>query len=71
VLCHGPRVLLINILRSELNVDQSGVDLGVTHELHERGEADAGADHIRCKCVSKPVRVSLSGAGGSTVMAEQ
>jgi hypothetical protein len=29
----------------------------VTHQLHERGQADAGANHIRSKGVAEAVRV--------------
>jgi hypothetical protein len=43
----------------------------MTHELHQRWQADAGADHVRCECVSKPVWVGLCHASGSTVMSEQ
>jgi hypothetical protein len=36
---HGARILQINILWSDLNIEQSGLDVGMTHPLHERGKS--------------------------------
>src|SRR4029077_7134286 len=54
VLSHGARILKINLLWSDLNIEQRGLDIGMTHQLHKRGQADAGKQHVRGKCVSKP-----------------
>ena len=34
------------LVRGELYIDERGFDLGMPHQLHERGQADAGADHV-------------------------
>ena len=54
---HGACVLKIDILRSDLNVEQSRLDISVSHELHERRQADAFPHHVRGKCVSEAMRV--------------
>ena len=46
VLLYGTRVLLINVKRSQLDIYQGGLNLRVTHELHERWQTDTGADHV-------------------------
>src|SRR5712692_9840128 len=64
-------VLLPDVLRSELNVDQRGLNLCMPHELHQRREANARADHVRSEGVPKPVRVRLCDARSLPVMTEQ
>ena len=39
-------VLKVDVLWSDLHIQQGGLDVGMTHQLHERGQADAGPDHI-------------------------
>ena len=39
-------VLLPDVLRSDLNVDQRGLNLCMSHELHQRREANASPDHV-------------------------
>ena len=39
-------VLLINVKRSQLDVNQGGLNLRVTHELHERWQTYTGPDHV-------------------------
>jgi hypothetical protein len=44
-------VLLPDVLWSELKVDHGGLNLRVTHELHQRREADARPEHVRSEGV--------------------
>ena len=67
----GAGVLKIDVLRRDLHIVQSGLDVGVTHQLHECGQADAGAHHIGGEGVSEPVRVGELDAGSAAMMAEQ
>ena len=46
VLGHGARILEVDVLRSDLHIDQRGLDIGVPHQVHERGQADAGPHHV-------------------------
>ena len=46
VLRHGSRILLIDLKRSDLHIDHRGLNLRVTHQLHQGRQADAGAHHI-------------------------
>jgi hypothetical protein len=64
-------ILKIDILGRDLHVVQRGFDVGVSHQLHQRGQADTGAYHIGSKRVSKPVRIGQLDAGGAAMMAEQ
>jgi hypothetical protein len=69
-LCRGAGILKIDVLRGDLHIVQGGFDVGVAHQLHESGQADAGAHHIRGEGVPEAVRVGLY-AGGAAMMAEQ
>ena len=71
MLGNGASILLPHVLWSELNIDQRGLNLCMTHELHERREANARSDHVRSEGVPKSVRVRLSHARGLPVMTEQ
>jgi hypothetical protein len=64
-------VLFPDFSRRDLHVHQSGLDLRMTHQLHQRREADACTNHVRSKCMPKPVRVRLCHAGGLPVITEQ
>ena len=64
-------VLLPDVLRSDVKVDQCGLDLCMPHELHQRREANARAHHVEGECVPKPMRVRLRHTRGSPVMTEQ
>ena len=70
MLSYGARILKINILWSDLNIQQCGLDVGMTHQLHERGKTDAGAHHVRGKRVSKSMRVGERDAGGLAMVAK-
>lgn len=39
-------VLLINVKRRQLDVDQGGLNLRVPHELHERRQTHTAPDHV-------------------------
>ena len=47
----GAGILKIDILRRDLHIVQSGLDISVAHQLHERRQADAGTHHIRGESV--------------------
>src|SRR4029077_5438012 len=64
-------VLLPDVLRSDVKVDQRGLDLCMPHELHQRREANARAHHVQGEGVPEPVRVRLRYTRGSPVMTEQ
>ena len=49
---------------------QRGLDIGVTHQLHECGQAHAGADHVGSKGVSKAMRIGERDAGGLAMVAK-
>ena len=57
MLRHGACILQVDVLWGDLHIEQRGLDVGVTHQLHERGQADAGAHHVRGKGVSKAMGV--------------
>jgi hypothetical protein len=57
VLGHGTRILQVDVLRSDLHVTQGSLDLGVTHQVHERGQADSGAYHVGGKGVTEAVGI--------------
>jgi len=40
------RVLDVHVLRGDLHIEQRGLDIGMTHQVHERGEADTGPQHV-------------------------
>ncbi len=65
-LCGRTGVLEIDILRRDLHVVHSGLDVGMAHQLHQRGQADACAHHVRGEGVPEPVRVGKLNAGGHT-----
>ena len=46
VLSDRSRILLIDLERSDLHIDERGLDLRMSHQLHEGGQANAGAHHI-------------------------
>jgi hypothetical protein len=50
---------------------QGSLDVGVTHQLHQRGQADAGKHHIRIEDVPEAVVADQLDAGGAAMLAEQ
>jgi hypothetical protein len=63
--------LLIDILRSDADVDQRGLDLSVPHQLHESWQTDSGPDHVCGEGVPESMWIRLGDASGLAVMAEQ
>jgi len=43
----------------------------VSHQLHERGQADAGANHVSGERMPESMRIGFGDAGGLAMMAEQ
>ena len=67
----GAGVLKVDVLRRDLHIVQSGLDVGVTHQLHKRGQADASTHHVGSEGVSEAMRVGQLDAGGLAMVAEQ
>jgi hypothetical protein len=57
MLRHGVCILKVDVLWGDLHIEQRSLDIGVTHQLHEGGQAHPGADHVGGKGVSKPMRI--------------
>ena len=71
VLSDGAGILLVDVERSNVHVNERGLNVGVPHELHECRQADAGAQHIGGEGVTETVRVGAFHAGGLAMVAEQ
>jgi hypothetical protein len=67
----GASILKIDVLRGDLHIVQSGLDIAVAHQLHERRQADPGSHHIRGEGMSEPMRVSDLYPRGATMMTKQ
>ena len=65
---NSPCILLIDVERRYVDVDQSGLYVGMAHQFHQCGQADAGTHHVRGEGVSEPVRISESDAGGLAML---
>ena len=70
MLRYGTCVLKVDVLRGYQHIEQRGLDVCVTHQLHERGQTHTGADHVGSKGVSKAMRVGELDAGGLAMVAE-
>jgi hypothetical protein len=55
MLGNGARILLIDIKRSELNVEHGSLDLRVPHELHQCRKAHARPYHVGSKRMAESV----------------
>ena len=71
MLRHCARILKIDILWCDPHILECGLDVGVTHQSHERRQAHTRAYHIRGKGVSKTMRMGELNPGGLTMVAEQ
>ena len=49
---HSLRVLQVDILGSDPDIKQCSLDVRVSHQLHKRGQTDAGSYHVRGKRMS-------------------
>jgi len=69
----GPRarILQVDVLGGDLHIAQGGLDVGVTHQLHERGQADPAAYHVRGEGVAEAMRVGEGDTGALAMVAEQ
>ena len=68
---HSLRVLQIDILGSDPDIKQCSLNVRVSHQLHERGQTDAGSYHVRGKRMAKPMGIGELDAGGLTMVAKQ
>jgi hypothetical protein len=58
MLRNGASVLLVDLERSHLHIDERGLDIGMTHQLHECWQTDAGPYHVGGERVPEAVRIS-------------
>jgi len=70
VLRYGTRILKVDVLWGDLHIAQRSLDVCVTHQLHEGGQAHTGAYHVGGKGVSKPMRIGQQHAGGLAMVAK-
>ena len=70
-LCDRSRILLVDLQRRDLHIDERGLDLRMSHQLHEGWQANACAYHIRGEGVPETVRVGYLDASGAAMMAKQ
>ncbi|HEY6308718.1 MAG TPA: hypothetical protein VI488_19930 [Candidatus Angelobacter sp.] len=52
MLSDGAGILLVDLKRSNVHVNERGLNVGVPHQPHERRQADAAAQHIGGKGVT-------------------
>jgi hypothetical protein len=65
------RVVLIDLKRSQLDIDERGLDMGVTHQLHKCGQTNTGAYHVGGKGVPEAVRIAQHHYSGLAMISEQ
>ena len=65
------RILLIDLERSDLHIDEGGLDICMTHQLHEGRQANAGANHIRREGVPKTMGVCNFDSASLAMMAKK
>jgi len=71
VLCHSAGILLVDLFWCELHIHHGGLNLAVPHEVHQRRQAEAIAQHVPSEGMPKAVRVGFGQISDVTVMAEQ
>jgi len=59
LLCHSVRILPVDFFGGELYIDHGGLNLAMSHELHQRGQADAVAQHVPSEGMSKSCGLAL------------
>jgi len=57
VLRYGTCIFKVDVLWGDQYIEQRGLDVRVTHQLHERRKTHTGADHVGGKGVSKAMGV--------------
>jgi len=67
----GPGVFAPDILGSQLDIEHGGVNLGMTHQVHESGQGDSGGHHVSSKGVAETMRVGLWDLTAQTMVTEQ
>jgi hypothetical protein len=67
----GPSVFAPDILGRQLDIEHGGVNLGMTHQVHESGQGDSGAHHVSSKGVAETMRVGLWDLTAQTMVTEQ
>ena len=70
-LSHGADILLVDILRRDADVDHGDLDLRMSHQMHERGQTDAGTDHVHGERMAESMGIGFGDAGSLTMMPEQ
>src|SRR5262249_44710422 len=65
LLRHRPGILKVDVLWGDLHIAQRGLNVGMTHQLHEGGQADTGADHVRGKGRHMSIKLCLKAGQGS------
>jgi hypothetical protein len=63
-------ILPVDFFRSELYIDHGGLNLAMPHEVHQRWQTEAVAQHVSGKGMPKPMGIGLEHAGDATMMAE-
>ena len=71
VLSNGTCILLINVERSYLHIDERGLDIGMPHQLHECWQTNAGPYHVGGEGVPEAVRISDFHSRGPAMITEQ
>jgi len=71
VLSHGVGILPVDLFCGELHIDHGGLNLAMTHEVHQRRQTEAVAQHVSGEGMTKSVWVGFGQIGDAAVMAEQ
>src|SRR5262245_30810163 len=67
----GPGVFAPDILGGQLDIEHGGVNLGMTHQVHERGQGDSRTHHVSSKGVGETMGVGLWDLTAQTMVTEQ
>jgi hypothetical protein len=71
VVLDGSGIFPPYILGSELDVEHSGVNLGVSHQMLESGQGNARTHHVSAEGMPKPMRVGVGDAAAQTMMPKE
>ena len=70
-LLNSEEILAPNILGRKLNIKHRGFDVGMSHQVHQSGQGDAGAHHITSKGVAEAMRVGMGNPCADAMVAKQ
>ena len=70
-LLNRPCVLAPDVLGRELDIEHGGVNLGMPHQMLQRGQRDSGPRHISAKGMAEPMRIGVRNLAAHAMMAEQ